>query len=289
MRMHVVSDLHVDIDGNAMAPLPDVGADVILCAGDARAPGTMALRQLRSMFEQTSAPILYVPGNHDFYSEGSRKAPLKLKTTWERQLTEMPRVAGEEGIHLLADSAIEIDGVRFLGGTLWTDMTARPVYMSITDAMRSARRMNDYRLIKREPGRSKDVLRPTDTIAAHRKTVAFLTERLATPFDGNTVVVTHHAPSHRSLHGGDDPELANFFDDLDWCYATDLEHLMQGAGAPALWLHGHIHSNRDYVVGNTRIVANPRGYPDYGRRENPHFDPGLVVEIEPRCSLGMRI
>jgi Icc-related predicted phosphoesterase len=287
MRLHVVSDLHTDTKGNSMPPLPDVGADVIVCAGDARAPGTVALRELRGMFEQKAAPIVYVAGNHDFYSEGSPKADPELKTTFERQLEQMPHVAREEGIHLLADCAIEIDGVRFLGGTLWTDMSARPSYMPITEAMRYACKMNDYRLIKTGEGRSKDVLRPTDTIAAHRKTVAFLTEALATPSDGDTVVVTHHAPSYRSLLSWD-PERPGTFKDLDWCYASECERWFTGEGmpdgyvAPVLALHGHVHANRDYVVGGTRVVCNPRGYPNFHLRENPDFDPALVVEIEPR-------
>ena len=91
----------------------------------------------------------------------------------------------------------------------------------------------------------------------------------------------------RSLLGWD-PERPRL-NDLDWCYASDLEHLMTGDGAPALWLHGHIHCNRDYFVGDTRVVSNPRGYPNLGgRRENPGFDPTLIVELEPKLTLGMR-
>lgn len=80
------------------------------------------------------------------------------------------------------------------------------------------------------------------------------------------------------------------FDDMDWCYASNLEHLMHGENAPAVWMHGHIHTNRDYSVGNTRIVANPRGYPAAaGMRENPNFNPSIVVELELKPVLGMSI
>jgi Icc-related predicted phosphoesterase len=299
MRIHVSSDHHIDIERNGMEPLPDTGADVIVVAGDARAPGTVALRQLRSMFEQTTAPMVYVAGNHDHYSEGDPKARLanpELHTTWERQLAEMPHVAREEGVHLIAEgSAVEIDGVRFVGGTLWSDMAARPGYMTMAEAMRAAEKMNDYRLIKVGKGRSKDVLRPRDTITAHRKTVSFITETLATPFGGEaTVLVTHHAPSYRSLLAWT-PERPEQFKDLDWCYASNCEHWFTGEGMPdgyvppVVAIHGHIHANRDYFIGNTRVVCNPRGYPNFALRENPHFDPAFVIEIEPRYVPTMRI
>jgi hypothetical protein len=83
------------------------------------------------------------------------------------------------------------------------------------------------------------------------------------------------------------------FTELDWCYASNLDHLMQGPNAPSLWIHGHIHRNQDYVVGSTRVIANPRGYPTRfvpnAPRENPDFDPRLVVEVGVDLTPGMRI
>lgn len=148
----------------------------------------------------------------------------------------------------------------------------------------AARYMNDYRCIKVGQGRSRDTLRPKDTILAHRATRRFLEATLSTPFAGETVVVTHHAPSFRSLRQWD-PEHPHRFLELDWCYSSDLEFFMHGATAPVLWIHGHIHASRDYQVGDTRIVTNPRGYP----RENLDFDPSLVVEIEPRFTPSMKV
>ena len=67
---------------------------------------------------------------------------------------------------------------------------------------------------------------------------------------------------------------------------------MTGDAAPELWLHGHVHRSYDYFVGDVRLVCNPRGYPDPrgpGRRENPDFNPSLVVEVEPRPQPGWRM
>lgn len=285
VRINLVSDLHTDIAGNGVFVPPDVDADVTVVAGDAMAPGTIALRKVRDLYPDRRRPTIYVAGNHDFYSDPSRS---ELKTTFARQRAEMPAVAADLGIILLDDSTVEIDGIRFIGATLWTDFSARPGYLSFADAVReaaSSRGMNDYRMIKTGKGRSKDKLQPRDTINAHKVSRIFIERTLAEPFVGDTVVITHHAPSYRSLL------LSGMtFDNMDWCYASNLEHLMVGDNAPALWLHGHIHANRDYVVGNTRVVSNPRGYPlRAGVRENPDFDPGLVVDLEPKPVHGMRI
>lgn len=290
MRINLVSDLHLDIRGNGDFVAPDVDADVTVVAGDAMAPGALALKEIRNLYPDRDRPLVYVAGNHDFYSHHDPRRP-ELKTTYEQQRTLLPAVAAELDIIFLDDAVAEIDGidgVRFIGSTLWTDFSARPGYLSFNDAVREAsgpRGMNDYRLIKTGAGRSRDRLQPRDTINAHKASRSFIEKALAEPFDGDTVVITHHAPSYRSLRNG-----GMSFDEMDWCYASNLEHVMHGENAPALWLHGHIHANRNYVVGNTRVVTNPRGYPAAaGMRENPDFDAGLVVELEPRPRYGMGI
>ncbi|MBN9602085.1 MAG: metallophosphoesterase family protein [Afipia felis] len=289
MRIHLVSDLHTDIRGNGAFTPPAVDCDVIVVAGDAMAPGVMALRKVRELYPDRDVPVIYVPGNHDFYSEGDKKLRAlnpALQTTYERQRIEMPAVAAGLGIILLDNSVAEIDGVRFVGSTLWSDFSARPGYVSFADAVREAMRgHNDYKFIKVGQGRSKDKIRPGDTISEHKVARSFIEATLAEPFDGETVVITHHSPSYRSLRGE-----GIQFGDLDWVYASNLEQLMTGENAPTLWMHGHIHTNRDYVVGNTRIIANPRGYPaSNNERENPDFDPSFLIEIEPKPVPGMRI
>jgi predicted phosphodiesterase len=273
MRALVVSDLHVDIDHNDWQPLA-VDCDVVIVAGDACAPMTLALPWLRTAWP--NLPILYVPGNHDFYSDHTRP---ETKTTYERQRELAPKLAESLDINLLDDSGVILDGVRVLGSTLWTRFDCRPPYMPFADAVRGAMRMNDYRAIKTGAGGGKDRLKPADTINAHKTAVRWLETQLAIPHEGPTVIMTHHAPSPKSLIGG-----GGFVShDLDWCYASDLEHLMHGDNAPSLWIHGHIHTNQDYAVGGCRVLCNPRGYPRYAMknspRENPGFIEDLVIEI----------
>ena len=277
MRIHVLSDLHVDLKHNDWTPPPDIRCDVVACVGDTCAPATLALPKMRGWWPDKR--ILYTPGNHDYYSDHTNP---DTKTTYERQREEALRLAESLGIDWLDDRSVIIDDVRFLGATLWTDMMLRPHWMSFEDAVRSAMQMNDYRAIKVGAGGGKDRLRPRDTIYAHRQSRKFLEDTLAVPFDGETVVLTHHCPSRQSLRN---PESLC---EMDHCYASDLEWAMTGPNAPSLWCHGHVHGQRDYVIGSTRVVANPRGYPKYrmanAPRENPDFDPELVIEVGYDCT-----
>ncbi|MGE5103517.1 MAG: metallophosphoesterase, partial [Betaproteobacteria bacterium] len=101
---------------------------------------------------------------------------------------------------------------------------------------------------------------------------AWLAARLSEPSRLPTVVITHHAPSRRSIH-------ARFADSLlNACFVSDLERLMDRDRA-ALWIHGHTHDSFDYTVNGTRVVCNPRGYAKDGVNENALFDPNLVIDV----------
>ncbi len=284
MKIVPTSDWHTDIPFNEMFENLDVDADAVVSLGDGRGPGELAMEELRSAYPRQENLIALL-GNHDFYSEGNPKKVAgdpRLKTTWEEQRIRAAEAAKKHGITLLDDAVCVIQDVRFIGATLWTDMMLRPSYMSHSEAVRAAGRMNDYRLIKTGRGRSHDTLQPRQTIEAFKVSRKFIETELAEPFAGETVVCTHHAPSRRSLRN------PTVLGDLDWCYASDLESLMTGPNAPALWLHGHVHKSQDYVIGGTRVVANPRGYPEFDRanspRENPDFDPTLVIEVGYDCT-----
>jgi hypothetical protein len=134
--------------------------------------------------------------------------------------------------------------------------------------------MNDFRAIRvlddtYERGATR-VFAPEDAARIHFMSLGFIREELARPFDGITVVATHHAPSLRSVPG-------QFrTDPLSAAYASDLESLIEEF-QPPIWVHGHTHTSFDYTIGATRIVCNPRGYwPD---DLNPEFRWGKVIEI----------
>jgi hypothetical protein len=126
--------------------------------------------------------------------------------------------------------------------------------------------MNDFRMIQWAGG---DPLEPILVREIHFKRARWLAQRLAEPFAGSTVVVTHHLPHRQSIH----PKYAGTR--FNPCFASDLDHLVR---APVvLWVHGHTHESLDYVVNGTRVVCNPRGY--FPSDPNPSFDPLGMVEL----------
>lgn len=251
MKLHVLSDLHLgfrDFDP------PETAADLLVLAGDV----DVGLRGMAAA--QTWArgrPVLYVAGNHEFYGEAL-----------PRHLRKLEAAAEGSPVRFLEDREVVIGGVRFLGCTLWTDFDLLGDRREGIDAARSI--MNDYRQIRVEPEFRR--LRPQDTEAMHRRSIRWLGERLDADFDGATVVITHAAPSLRSVaprHRGDP---------LSAAFASDLEWMLDGRAA--LWIHGHTHFCCDYEIGGTRVVANARGYPGEEAAEDARaFDPAFVVEV----------
>jgi predicted phosphodiesterase len=234
MRIGVFSDLHIEF-----APFVPgaMEADVVVLAGDVH-PGKQSLAWIRQTFPDV--PVVFVPGNHEFYGQAIPKLVDDLKVE-----------AAGSNIHVLSDDVAILGGVRFLGATLWTNFNLFGT-PSISGA-HAAGLMTDYKRIRLSPRFSK--LKGLDTARFHSRSLRWLEQQLAEPFPGPTVVVTHHAPSirclHSRLHG----------DALSPAYASSLDAFVERSGAK-LWIHGHTHWATDFRLGSTRVVSNQRGYPD---------------------------
>ena len=169
-------------------------------------------------------------------------------------------------LHYLENSSVIIDGVRFLGATLWTDFQLLGEKL-IEEAMFAAERsLNDFRLIAFDDRK----FTVKDSMYLFNQSVTWLTDELKyAQFDGKTVVITHHLPSANSVVERYKKEL------LSACFASNLDHLM---GCSKLWVHGHTHDSLDYIVKGTHVVCNPRGYSRYSNEvENFNFNPKLIV------------
>jgi Icc-related predicted phosphoesterase len=79
--------------------------------------------------------------------------------------------------------------------------------------------------------------------------------------DKKIVVVGHHTPSYLSIHD-------NYKHDrlMNGGYHSDLSEFIMDRPQIKLWTHGHTHEPFDYVLGETRIVCNPRGYGGHDRQ-----------------------
>lgn len=261
MRLWILSDLHVEQSlWDLPKPAPDY--DVLIAAGDIHDPLSDGVRWLAE--RAAGKPVVYVPGNHEFYAHRQR-------FTMRDELERSQRLADQLGVHLLQQRAVVINGIRFLGTTLWTDYN---LYGNPDIAMRYAKRaMNDHRLIF--PDIVGQAFTPEDALHCHQRELFWLGEALRERFDGKTVVVTHHMPHPNSVHS------RYVGDPLTPAFGSDMSTLVEGSGVP-LWVHGHTHSSCDYVAGQTRVVCNPKGYGPVsinGQIENAEFDARFVVEI----------
>ena len=265
VRLLILSDLHLEFAA-FVPPSPDL-YDIAVLAGDI-AVGVQAVHWARRKSTFAGKPVVLVPGNHEFY--GSERT---------RMLERLREAAAGTHVHLLDRDEVTIQGVRFLGTTLWTDFeldvaTGTPV----PEAMRNAiRGLNDFggSIRERRDGTGttgSTRFKPDDARREHSLSRNWLQSRLNVPSSLPTVVVTHHAPNPLSM----DPVYEVC--DLNPCYYSDLPaSFFQTA---ALWVHGHTHASSDYVHHRTRVVANPRGYVRWnGTIENANFDPRRVITL----------
>lgn len=279
MKILVVSDLHLEFGDPYTVPA-GLDFDAVVLAGDISSPGTDAIHWAQRESTFGGRPVIFVAGNHEFYNRVMRV-----------ELEKMKAAAADSNVHILNRSGVVIDGVRFLGCVLWTDfqlplrMPGGELKSSIKRALRAAGdQLNDFRLIEVDAEATANtngaagcrpfqrVLRPADTMAMHWIDRDWLRCELTQPFQGSTVVVTHHAPAIASV-------AARYA--ADWLTPAFVSQLPSTIfKVPCLWTHGHTHTSFDYMEGTCRVVSNPRGYRVRdGRFENQHFDRGFVVEV----------
>ncbi len=247
MKLHVLSDLHVEFEDFSPS---ETRADIVVLAGDIGV-GTGGIEWAAQQFPDM--PVIYVPGNHEYYGHdiGSRGELRKAATP---------------NIHVLDNDALELDGVRFLGTTLWTDFELYGQTEAWFSRQTARSLIEDYAAI-RNGARS---FTPQDSVDLHEVSRAWLVGELSKDFDGPTVVITHHLPAS--------PSIAEKYENhpLNPAFASRLEGVIEEY-RPALWIHGHTHVPCDYEIFGTRVVCNPRGYPS--EPDASGFSPGLVVEV----------
>ena len=259
MRLLVLSDLHLEQwrDHGPPIDLSVSKPDVVILTGDI-ATGTRGVEWAAQRF--AGLPVLYVSGNHEAYGAAIEDMEANLEMA----------CAATDNVLLLNAREFHHTGVRFLGTTLWTDFDLFGKHLHFPCKRAVEKGLADYRLIRlaRDGGRA---LRANDTLSFHREQKSWLVARLGEPHGGPTVVVTHMAPSMKSIA----TQFKNILESA--AFASNLDDL---AAKVTVWVHGHTHDSFDYQIGACRVVCNPRGYRlANGTPENPAFNPNLIVTL----------
>ena len=286
MKIKLVSDLHLEFSDCLINN--DEGADVLILGGDiciaqdlhdhpepantadqaAIANGTglgrrqMTAQRFRDFFKRCSFQfphVIYIMGNHEFYN-GKFYAGIDYMRD---------EVAKYPNITLLEQDMKIIDDVVFVGGTLWTNMNKRdPLTMHAIEGM-----MNDFRIIRNDK-RNYATMSALDVAIRHDKTLGYIKHVVQEHKDKTCVVVGHHSPSFQSVNPIYAHETL-----MNGGYHSDLSEFIMDHPQIKLWTHGHTHHPFDYVIGETRIVCNPRGYENDGYSEQTGWDPTKILEI----------
>src|SRR5690554_4051749 len=272
MKILPYADLHIEFSASLDTATPTTleeqtamsaagrQADVVILAGDTYTKGR-GPEIASKMFP--GKQVVMVAGNHEYYGQGYPVHTSRLK-----------RKAEEHGIHFLENQVVEIDDVVFLGCSLWTDCKLwesgpyKGLYgfkETVADVYSA---MNDYRKIYYKDRFDKRELVPQDFIKVHLDSVRWLREQFEKYQERKVVVITHHAPSIRSVADTYQQSVYSA------AYASHLDDLVAESGA-ALWIHGHSHGFFDYHIGNTRVVCNSRGYPF----ETTGFKTDMLIEV----------
>lgn len=252
MKLQIMSDLHLDhYAGDSFRPeCEDEANTVLVLAGDIIGLTQRCHKTAVAFFTDVCARykrVVYVTGNHEYYGTSWEGAH------WERTKLELACCLPGKELVMAEDFAmVTIDGQRLLLGTMWIPEPA-PGTPNITDAQA--------------------ITRYKPRVFTNHRTFCEAMDAWLQPTD---IVVTHHLPSNESVAPQYCGDIYNA-----WFVAPDMEDKIRKV-QPKLWVHGHTHNSFDYFLGRTRVICNPRGYPNEMAKSGQEatFNPNLVVEIQ---------
>lgn len=262
MRVAVGSDLHVEFGDIVLKN--EGSADLLILAGDICVMNHLHKQTqygdvARDFWKRVSFQfprVLYVMGNHEHYGGDFAKSKQQFED-----------FCGHHNIHnikLMDKETVEIDGYQFIGGTLWTNFNNA----CVNTMFNAQHMMNDYRGVKNTKDTASWKFLPKHALKDHEDMYQYLQTCMgnykeARREDNKIVVITHHAPSKKSIH-------ERYAHDtlMNGNFHTDMDEFIINNPQIQLWIHGHMHDCFDYGVGGTRVLCNPRGYINYEERAN---------------------
>lgn len=282
MKIRILSDIHLEWFDYELTNPTD--ADVLILSGDILlayvfhdypygslpvwddenqyGPTQNLAIRFRRLLETASRlfkHVVYVAGNHEFYHGKFHGGLEDLKN----------ECIHYGNIHFLENDLIEIDDVTFIGSTLWTDLNNydRLTEYIVKDCM------SDYKVIRHDHAGYRKLL-PIDTIQRHEKSLDYITKEIAFLQNKKVVVCTHHAPSKLSIDGR-----FSYEKEMNGAYFSNLDDFVKANPCIKLWTHGHTHNFKDYAIGTTRVICNPRGYMSANNAEYTGWNEFLTIEV----------
>lgn len=269
--LRICSDLHLEGFTNTVGqqaahfiPHDTKDADsVLVLAGDISSRPIQLVQFISHLIESNRfKAVMYVPGNHEFYRQHFEEWCEFVESEFA-EVDQSKFMFATSGV-----SAFEYSGCRFILSTLWGDGGKCKADQDAVSWF-----LNDFRLIRCDtPGRKFLI---QDMISTHKRMKTAIEDILCVPFDGKTIVVTHHLPSRRLVSprfwpkDGSDGANGGFVGECDDILAkTEI--------APNLWIHGHTHDRVSTSLWNTRIECNPTGYRGEWDLETTGGDPVFV-------------
>ena len=229
------SDIHDEVSGQKVIVL-DRKVDVLVLAGDITQAKHLA--QYAAQYLGQADHVVVVLGNHEIYGEELNGAAKKAKSL------------APSGVHILDRDSVEIMDWKFIGATAWTNYQEGPLSQPL-NMFNAQESISDFKYIRKKNGPNYRKLVPADLLRENAAAKDFIFREI-TP---ESIVVTHHAPTHMSIGAGWEHS------HLNAAYVNNWGNDIAYSDGPALWFHGHIHQPADYMVGDTRVVCNPIGYP----------------------------
>lgn len=245
MKIGYASDLHVEFKEHKVPPVPE-HLDVLILAGDVSS-NAKGLAWAYETYKDSADHIVVVYGNHDYWGKHYYQKVLRRAREY---------AADKSNLHFLENDAVCIDGVWFIGATLWTDYSLGNQPLNMLAARDG---MSDHVRIKFNHRGSFRRILPDDLLAINRKSASFIFDKVRElrDFDPEVVtfVVTHHGPATPSLDG--------YFEGspLNPCYVNTFDARLHYGEGPDVWIHGHVHDDKRYKLGRTLVLCNPIGYP----------------------------
>ena len=237
MKIALMSDLHYEFHGPGSHVAVPAGTDVLILAGDIGSVLLGTFSTLENALRHYAARVphvLYVTGNHEFYGLGVAARVADSVAEIEAECRNLTRLTAERGV-------VEINGVTFAGDTLW---------FGDPDGLNSMyhKTFIDFRAIEAPNATTAEWIQ-----ANHDRAKQFFRHAKADVF------VTHHIPSSALITSKWATSPINRF------FASEVFKTVEHP--PKVWCYGHTHDAIDCVLGETRFLCNPRGYPHENSRD----------------------